>query len=327
MILRFITEDWRLKLLGLGLAVLMLGAVAYAQNQPTTGSLDVGLNYVVTSNDIILINPPAKINVTYTGLADAVAKINASTVVATVDTTGAKPGTAVRLNVAAKPLINGVAVQQPPPVVVNIDTRQVIQVPVQVKATAASGWAIDPTKTLATCPGATYANPCQVVFDGPVSWEAGLKAVTSVSNVAFQGNLLNEPVQLQPGPGIDLTQRTVPQVGIDVTACNVHIEAAQGATSATVPLVDAPPSKGPPPGYRIIGITITPQTVIILGDPSVLARIQNVVLPPVDLSRSTSDATFPLPIVYPRGVTGDLQTAMVKYSIAPNPNVSPSSGP
>jgi YbbR domain-containing protein len=326
MILRFITEDWRLKLLGLGLAVLMLGAVGFAQNQPQIGSLDVGLNYVVTSSDIILINPPAKVPVTYTGLADQIAKVNSSTLVATVYTTGAKPGTAVKLNVAAQSLIQGVSVQQPAPIAVNIDTRQVIQVPVQVRAIAASGWEIDPTKTLATCPGAKYANPCQVQFDGPVGWEAGLKAVTSVTNVAFQGNLLNEAVQLQPGPGIDITQRTVPQVGVDVTSCNIHVEAQQGATSTTVPLVDAPPSKGPPPGYRITAITITPLAVTIVGDPSALSRIQNIVLPPQDLSRSTSDATFTVPITYPRGASGDLQTATVKYSISANPNVSPSPG-
>jgi len=326
MILRFITEDWRLKLLALGLAVLMLGAVGFAQNQPQIGSIDVGLNYVVTSNDIVLVNPPAKVNLTYTGLAAEVAKVNSSTLVATVYTTGARPGTAVKLSVTALSLIQGVSVQQPPPIAVNVDTRQVVQLPVQVKATAAIGWQIDPTKTLATCPGAKNANPCQVQFDGPVSWEAGLKAVTSISNVGFQGDLLNQTVQLLPGSGIDLTQRTVPQVGIDVTSCNVHIEAVQGATSTTVPLLDAVPAKGPPPGYRITAITITPLTVTIFGDPSVLARVQNIVLPAVDLSRSISDTTFTLSVPYPRGASGDLQTATVRYSISANPNASPSPG-
>ena len=39
--LNLITEDWRLKLLAFGLAVLMLGAVAFSQNppkQPAVGS-------------------------------------------------------------------------------------------------------------------------------------------------------------------------------------------------------------------------------------------------------------------------------------------------
>jgi YbbR domain-containing protein len=326
MIVRFITEDWRLKLLGLGLAVLMLGAVAFAQIQPTTRSLDVPLNYVVTSSDIVLINPPTKISVTYTGLADAVQKVNTSTLLTTVDTTGAKPGTAVKLNITAHSLDPQVTVQPPPPIAVNIDTRQVIQVPVQVRATASTGWEIDPTKTLATCPGQKYANPCQVQFDGPFSWEAGLKAVATLQGVVGTRDYLNQSVLLQPTGNVDLSQRTVPSIRVDVTSCDIHIEAVQGATSTTVPLLDAPPSKPPPPGYRVTAITITPLTVTISCDPSVLARIPNITLPPVDLSHSTSDAVFSLPIPYPRGVSFEVQTATVKYSISPNPNSSPSPG-
>ena len=54
-----VTDSWRLKLLAVGLAVLMLGAVAFSQNPPTTKSLTVSLNYTVPPN-IILINPPTK---------------------------------------------------------------------------------------------------------------------------------------------------------------------------------------------------------------------------------------------------------------------------
>jgi len=67
-----ITDDWRLKLLALGLAILMLGAVAFAQNPPTTGNLTVGLNYTFGGANVILLNPPTRINVSYSGLADAI---------------------------------------------------------------------------------------------------------------------------------------------------------------------------------------------------------------------------------------------------------------
>ena len=45
--LGLITDSWRLKLIAFGLAVLMLGVLAFSQNQPTTRSLTVGLNYTV----------------------------------------------------------------------------------------------------------------------------------------------------------------------------------------------------------------------------------------------------------------------------------------
>lgn len=324
---RLITEDWRLKLLGLGLAILMLGAVAYAETQPTTGSLDVALNYVV-SPDLILIDPPTKINVTYTGTAAAVSKINSSTLTASVDTSGAKQGTDVKLNVVARSSIRDVTLQQPPPIAVNIDSRETVQIPVTVIARALPGWDIDPTKTLATCPAAKYANPCQVQFDGPVTWESGLKAVVVVQgNVEGQTTLLGQTVVLQAASNVDLRQRTVPNTSVDVTSADVHLEAVTGATRVSVPLLQASPSKTPPPGYRITAVNISPQLVTITGDPQVLGRVTNIVLPPQDLSRRTSDTTVTVTIVYPQGVTGDTATATVTYQIAPDPNVTPSPGP
>jgi len=41
----------------------MLGAVAFSQNPPTTGSLLVDLHYTTPPN-LILINPPLKTNIT-----------------------------------------------------------------------------------------------------------------------------------------------------------------------------------------------------------------------------------------------------------------------
>ena len=328
MIRNFITNEWRLKLLALGLAVLMLGALAFSQNQPTTKSLTVGLNYTVPPN-IILINPPAKTIVTYSGLSDVISHVDGSNLIASVDATRALPGSAVKLNVTAKSLISDVQVQNPAPIAVTVDTMQKVEVPVQVSARAAPGWSIDPTKTLATCPAGQGPNPCKVHFNGPVSWENSLKAVTSVPGLVIGKNdYLNQPVQLQNGTGaLDLSVRTVPTPTIDVTAVDIHVEAVAGTTSASIPLVDAQPSHGPPQGYRITGVTITPLLVTISGDPSVLLRVRSILLPAMDLGNRTADATFQVQISYPNGVTGDVQTATVKYSISANPNVSPSPGP
>jgi YbbR domain-containing protein len=321
-----ITDDWRIKLLALGLAVLMLGAVAFSQNPPTTGNLKVSLNYAVPPN-IILINPPTQATVTYAGLAEVIAKVNASNLTASVDATHALPGSAVRLNVIAHSLDDRVRVTNPPPIAVQIDTLQVRELPIQVNARAQPGWAIDPTKTLVTCPGAPSSNPCKVHYEGPVSWENSLKAVVTVPNPLFgTGTVPNLGIQVQnASPNLDITVRTVPSTTVDVTAVDVHYEAFAGTTSVSVPLVDSPPSRPPPQGYRVTAITVTPMLVTISGDPAVLARIRNIALAGVDLSKYTSDATFQIAIDYQGlGVTGNVPIATVKYSISANPNVSPS---
>ncbi len=322
MSLSLLTNEWRLKLLALGLAVLMLGAVALSQNPPTVKYLTVPLNYVVPPN-IVLINPPTKTTITYAGLADVISKVETSNTVATVDATGALPGSAVRLNIVGSTTVQDVRVQNPPPIAVTIDTLQAVELPVVVNARAANGWSLDPSKTLATCPGTPSPSPCKVHFVGPVSWENNLKAVaTFPGDVIGTSNSPNQPVTLQNASGtLDLSVRTVPASSLDVTAVNLHAESVAGTTSASVPLVDPPPSKPPPAGYRVTGVTITPLIVTISGAAAVLQRVRNITLSPVDLSGSTSDVTFEVGINYPTGVTGSVTTATVKYTISPNPNV------
>ena len=322
---RLITNEWRLKLLALALAVLMLGAVAFSQTRPTSKPITVALNFTVPPN-IVLLNPPTRTTVTVSGLAETVDRANANNVFATADATGTKPGNAVKLNVTANSTVKGLAVENPAPIVVNIDTLQEVVVPVQVVIHGAQGWVVNSNKTLATCPGAANPNPCKVLFSGPVGWETGLKAVVTVTNpITGTGDLFNQSVSLQtPKGALDQSVATAPPISVDVTSVNVHYEAVAGTTSESVPLVDSPPSRPPPTGYRITAVSITPLLVTVTGDPAALQRVNNISLPGVDLSNSTSDATFNVQIPYPNGVTGSVANATVKYTIARNPNVTPS---
>ena len=58
--LGLITDSWRLKLIAFGLAVLILGVLAFSQNQPTTRSLAVGLNYTVPVSEAALQRGPER---------------------------------------------------------------------------------------------------------------------------------------------------------------------------------------------------------------------------------------------------------------------------
>jgi YbbR domain-containing protein len=319
-----ITNEWRLKVLAFALAVLMLGAVAFSQNLPTKESTTVGLNYTV-GEGLIIINPPTKTTVTYSGLPDVISQLDSSNLIATVDATDVAPGPAVKLNINVQPTDKRIRVDitQPPPVAVNIDTLQVKEVPVQIGVRAAPGWSV--TKALATCPGSPTPSPCKVHFSGPASWENNLTATALVPGaVNFSTvNYPNQKIQLGNSSGtLDLsTVNTRPLAVLDVSSVDLHVEATPGVTSSTVPLVDAPPSHGPPSGYRITGVTITPLTVDITGDQSALTRFRTIQLPAVDLSGSRSDVTFQVTISYPNGVTGNEETATIKYTIAKNPNV------
>jgi len=318
-----VTEHWRLKLLSVALAVLMLGAVGFSVNPPTTGTLTVSLNYSVGPN-LILINPPSKVPVTYSGLANVIKNVNTNNLTAFVDATKAKPGPAVTLNVTAKDTISQVNVQDPSPITVQVDALQGKDIPVQVIARASPGWAI--TKSVAVCPGAQQPNPCVVHFTGPASWETNLTATVLFAPAINVGTLDSptQPVQLQNSNGpVDSTIRTVPSISLDYPTVSVHIEALPGSTSSSVPFVDSPPTHPPAAGYRITAITITPNTVVISGNPTVLSKIQYIQLSAVDLSGRTSDANFQVQVQYPSGISGTVQTVKLVYSISPNPNATP----
>ena len=61
----------------------------------------------------------------------------------------------------------------------------------------------------------------------------------------------------------------------------------------------------------------------ISGDPVALGKVRSIMLPAVDLSGKTADATFSVAIPYPDGISGSIGNASIKYSISANPNVSP----
>lgn len=317
-----VTEDWRLKLLALGLAVLMLTAVAFSQNPPTSGTATVGLTYANIPSNLILVNPPTSVTVTYIGVADVIKSVNSNNLLATVDVSKAKPGTNV-LNVVAKSTLGREVSASAPPVNVAIDTyAQNVPLQVQVNARAAAGWSI--TKQISECP----SSPCVVHFSGPSSWTKNLSAYVSYTGQVNLSSIdsPNQPILLQniASQRLDLTPcKTDPCATLDITLASIHIEAVPGSNSSSVTLLAGGWTRGPAPGYRVTEIDITPNPVVVTGDPTTLGRLRNITLPPVDLSGRTSTTTFQVAIPYPDGVTGSVANASIKYVIAPNPNVSP----
>ena len=324
--MRLITDDWRLKLLALALAVLLLGAVAFSQNPPTIKTLQVQISYTLpTANNLIVLNPPTKATVVVTGLADTLATLTSTNpgVTANFDLTRTDPSPAAKATLTITPRLAGVTVQNPSvPYVLDVDTLAPKTLTVSVRITRVdAGWQV--TKSEARCPD----TPCQVTFVGPASWETGLNAyadfTTPVNNNDY--DVLTQPVLLvQNNSPVDLTRPTVPLASLDPSSVEIRIEAKTGTTSRSVALVDSPPTHPPAQGYRVIGVTISPIDVVIAGDANALSLIKYIQLTPVDLTGHTSNATFQVSIPYPNGIIGTVQTATITYQIAPNPNASPS---
>jgi YbbR domain-containing protein len=321
-----ITDDWRLKLLAVGLAILMLGAVAFSQNPPTQKTLkDVNIVYAV-SPDLVVIDAPTKTNVTVKGLADALTTFNSGNIAASFDLTKATIGPNVHINLVIRSTVKDVDPLNPVvPYVLHIDKLVAKDIPVQVRPPRISpGWAL--TKIDARCPNDT-PSPCVVTFTGPATWEDGLTAKVDFPGVVQQDSqdVPSAQVQLVQANGqlLDLTKQTVPPIRFEPSSVTITAQAKPGTTLRQVVLVDAAPSHGPAPGYRVTNVTIDPITVVISGPPEVLAKITLVTLPAVDLTSATSNKTFQVTITYPDPSVVGPQVAKVTYSIAPNPAASP----
>jgi YbbR domain-containing protein len=330
----WVTESWRLKLLALGLSVMMLGAVAFAQNPPTFKTLTVtGFQWTIPTG-LIVINAPIKATVRVNGLADTIQSMTAERLLATFDLSKVTPGPAVKVNLVVTSALTGVTVQNPSvPFRLNVDRRSSVPLTVQVRPPrAAAGWVV--TKADARCPN----SPCVVHFDGPASWETDSSGKTNLNayvdlNSPVAGESLivgNLPISLeQNGRPLDAGNfsKTVPLSSLDVSGVEVHITAKTATTSKQVVLIDSAPSHGPPSGYRVTAIRIDPVAVVISGKADALANVTTLSLPAVDLSGNTADVTFRITIPYPSGVTGTVQTARVIYSISANPNVQATPSP
>ena len=324
--MNLITDDWRLKVLALGLAILLLGAVAFSQNPPTQKVVrDVSISYTMAP-DIIVISPPSKTNVTVTGLADALTAVNAGNVAASFDLTKASPGPNVHVNLVIRSLIAKVDVQNPiVPYVLNIDSLATKSLAIEVRTPQrpVPGWQL--TKKEALCPG---PDACTAAFTGPASWETNLTAFADFPLPVQQDSqtVPSIPVHLlQNGVPLDLTRFTQPLITLDPSTVQIRVEAKQGTTFRQVVLIDSPPSHGPPAGYRVTNITIDPGSIVISGPADVLATITQIMLPPMDLTGVTSNRTFQVVIPLRPDITGSVGVAKVTYSISANPNAS--SGP
>jgi hypothetical protein len=327
----WVTESWRLKLLAIGLSVLMLGAVAFAQNPSTFKTLTINtIQYNNLADNLVVINAPTKVTVRVNGLADALQSVTASSLTASFDLTKVKPGPAVKVNLIVTPVSSDVTVQTPSiPFALDIDHRATVALPVQVRPPgAANGWVV--TKSQAECPSTS----CVVNFDGPVSWETdsrgipNLKAYVDV-NAPIGGekiNFSNLPVTLvQGGTPVDSTNfaKTVPPSGLDQPSVGVVVLATTSTTRKQVVFVVAPPIHQPPAGYNLTGISFNPIFVVVSGRADTLLNVTSVILPGADLSGHTSTFAVTVTVPYPAGVAGAQQTVRVTYTISRFPTAQP----
>lgn len=322
--MNLITESWRLKLLAIGLAALMLGAVAFSQ--VNTKAIQVNMTYANLPPNLVLVAPVAQISLTVSGPNDLL--LTPSSVTAIADLAHVKKGADISVPITVHVTDQRIGWQAPAPITVNVDNIATLPLDVQVRTPfAAVGWAV--TKAVARC--GTTVDACKVTFTGPTTVAAGLVAFVTVSDSIQAGTTdsLNQTVQFeQNGRPFDVTKlQTVPQITINPSTVTAHVEATRGTASTQVTLVDDAPTRRPPSGYRVTDIRIDPLSVLCTGPADAIVNLNSITLPAVDLGSATSTVSFNVKIPLPAGVTCGVLTAKITYTISQNPNLQPSPSP
>jgi YbbR domain-containing protein len=215
---RIFVEDFKLKLLALGITLILWFAVT-GQKRPTTKRLaGVQLSFVYSQNLAISNDPPSRVDITVTGSKDEIDALNPSNMLATIvvgeNGTGNRVLHLTRDNVRVDQLAQAVHIDsfQPAVVSVRLEPRIDRQVDVSLKLEGKppDGYEVR----------AAIANPLKVRVRGPASIVNAILQV-STETISLEGKTssfdLNQVAVDSPGDKVEVLDSSV-QVHVEVTA-------------------------------------------------------------------------------------------------------------
>jgi len=321
-IFQWLLIDWKLKALSLGLTVLLLGAVSFADSPVQTVTVNAHISYDNTPRTgLVLNNPPATTKATITGTA---ADVRTAVITADIDLSKLPKGTAIAVTPVSKNTGSGAKVTSISPVTLDVEDYVTKALDIDVRASAAQGWQITSAQSVCGSP----PTACQVTVIGPAAVLKDIAAY-AVVDAPVSANTREQLATLikfeKGGTPFDLgSTTTIPAITWSPQTVTAIVQAKQGTLTIQVALVDALPSAPPPAGYRVTAVVISPQLITINGPPDLVAGIQSITLPAVSLAPYTSDHTFSLRIpAADSRVHMSTTTAQITYKIARNPAVSP----
>lgn len=317
------TRNWRLKLVAVFFASTTWVVVAYAGNPVVSRDIPkVAVQVGPPPNNWVLVGQPPPVTVTVSGLQQSLNAFRPDSLHVSVDLDGAKLGpNVVRVRVDNADSRVTVAQVQPASVGVVLDERATVTKKIDVKYTG---------QVNQCCDAGTYqAVPDSVRITGPKSLLGNAQpqvfvdltgAATEVKVVA-DVKLANIDSRAAPLVAVD-----PPQVQITVPVTNHTVSASKGISVVDVGELAA--------GYHISDIKVSPQIVVVTGDPSIVGSITAVNTAPINVNGASSDVVQTVSLRPPNGVSvaGSTQVtvhifitrdSLVQPSPAPTPSPSP----
>ncbi len=313
--MHWLVGNWQLKLTSIVLTLALLAAVAFTQNPPTTAIVDLHIAYPTPPSQLVLVNPPTKIQVRVVGLSNSVDAFQhefASSGGARVDLTGMHAGTNQPAIAVVTASADGVSVSPTSQTIhVDLETMETVHMPIEVRVSnlnSAAGISVVQSGTYATCGNDTVM--CDVTVHAPTSLARGLTAyleyVDPQPSQAGLERVPGLPIKFeQHGKPVDLTgsnPQVIPNlITVQPTQATARVETQGGTLTTTYP-VFAKTTGTPACGYQVESISYSPSTVTVSGPTEALANLQQIQLSSVDVSGLTGNETVTRPLNLPSGV-------------------------
>ncbi len=189
--------------------------------------------------------------------------------------------------------ISGVRVVETIPAVVTVNLEEFVSRDIDVSARLVGAVPLG-YQVVATSPEREV-----VRVSGPESLVALVREAVAEANVSGLTVPLTQTV--------DLTARgeaggEILGVRIDPPSLGVAVDVVQTTLSRTLP-VEVRIAGDPAPGYRVVGVTVRPSTVVVQGTIEVLQGLDRLTLSTVDISgANTAEVRHVVPVSLPEGV-------------------------
>ena len=158
--------------------------------------------------------------------------------------------------------------------------------------------------------------PSEVTVRGPenVLQDITEAVVSVVPGQVLEGGEVSVEVRLKTGKGAGSPS------GVDFYPKEIKLQASmvKDVTRKTVPVVVSL-SGAPEFGYRIEETVVIPPAVELLGAKSILDALDNLEIPPIDVSGLAEDKTFEVEPILPLGQVRQVGSGKVKVSLVVRP--------
>ena len=314
----FIRRNWKLKVLCFFIAFVTWVGVVYAGNPPETKvvSVPVPQSPANIPAGYVLVHSVNNVLVRVGGDQNTLNSLSPAVLTVNVDWAAVNRAGTYSIPITITSTDPDVELIDPPTSVqVDMDTlaSKTIAVSIQISGPPPAGYQT----------GSQQVSPSTVVVEGPAHELSSVVARVQVNLSNQKANYQQQvPVLLYAGT----SGPRINNIGVTPTDVSVSISITADVTTRSVAVV-VRTNGNPSPGHYLLGIVVTPLTVMVTGSQNLLNSLDSLSTVGIPLAGITGNYTQTVAIIAPPGVTLSVNKVSVEIEMGTVPSPPPTPTP